>query len=207
MLNNMRRHHHRHATVIAVVPCLLLFIASGNLAAAQKSSESAFYGAQAVPLEPISEEDAAALLTGGAPQDRPVEPEYNPQQDIPVVPEYNAQQVRPVVPEFNYNPPQLPLEEGVMAKLPPLVAKPVEPAAYPQFQPSTPPATKDKAAFAGTQTTPAVSSSNEPSDQSQGDGGGQASSEPANGLNEKAINDIVKEHNVFRAREHVPPIK
>jgi hypothetical protein len=27
-----------------------------------------------------------------------------------------------------------------------------------------------------------------------------------NGLNEKAINDIIKEHNLFRAKEHVPPL-
>ncbi|XP_062204513.1 pathogenesis-related protein PR-1 type-like [Phragmites australis] len=31
--------------------------------------------------------------------------------------------------------------------------------------------------------------------------------EPTDGLNEKAINDIVKEHNVFRAKEHVPPLQ
>ncbi|KAL6622355.1 hypothetical protein ACP70R_032234 [Stipagrostis hirtigluma subsp. patula] len=40
--------------------------------------------------------------------------------------------------------------------------------------------------------------------------GGQqsaSSSEPENGLNEKSIADIVNEHNVFRAKEHVPPLK
>jgi hypothetical protein len=39
-----------------------------------------------------------------------------------------------------------------------------------------------------------------------GGGSSEQSSEPLNGLNEKAINDIIKEHNLFRAKEHVPPL-
>ncbi|KAF8655743.1 hypothetical protein HU200_060900 [Digitaria exilis] len=33
-----------------------------------------------------------------------------------------------------------------------------------------------------------------------------AAGEPEYGLNQKAIDDIVREHNMFRAREHVPPL-
>ena len=44
---------------------------------------------------------------------------------------------------------------------------------------------------------PAVAASNQ---QVDSDG------EPVDGLSPKAIDNIVKEHNVFRAREHVPPL-
>ncbi|TVU48792.1 hypothetical protein EJB05_00067 [Eragrostis curvula] len=59
------------------------------------------------------------------------------------------------------------------------------------------------------ETSSVEASSTSPATEQQAGYGGsaEASSEPLNGLNEKAVNDIINEHNVFRAKEHVPPIK
>ena len=37
-------------------------------------------------------------------------------------------------------------------------------------------------------------------------GGLDPAGEPENGMNQKAIDDILREHNLFRAKEHVPPL-
>ncbi|CAN6357245.1 unnamed protein product [Urochloa humidicola] len=60
------------------------------------------------------------------------------------------------------------------------------------------PAEKKKAAPAAASSDAGVSSS--PSY------GMDPAGEPEYGLNQKAIEDILKEHNVFRAKEHVPPL-
>ncbi|RLN27843.1 pathogenesis-related protein PRB1-3-like [Panicum miliaceum] len=64
------------------------------------------------------------------------------------------------------------------------------------------------------QATPSSSESTTPSSDSSsstpsGGGGGYGldpAGEPENGMNQKAIDDILKEHNLFRAKEHVPPL-
>ncbi|CAN6335234.1 unnamed protein product [Urochloa humidicola] len=69
----------------------------------------------------------------------------------------------------------------------------------PSSSSSTPaPAEKKKAAPAAASSDAGVSSS--PSY------GMDPAGEPEYGLNQKAIEDILKEHNVFRAKEHVPPL-
>jgi uncharacterized protein YkwD len=71
------------------------------------------------------------------------------------------------------------------------------------------PATYEPAVPAAEGEASASASATPAQDGGGGYGGGSSSepsSEPLNGLNEKAINDIIKEHNVFRAKEHVPPL-
>ncbi|CAL4897439.1 unnamed protein product [Urochloa decumbens] len=54
------------------------------------------------------------------------------------------------------------------------------------------------------QASPAVAASG--SNGGNGKYGLDPAGEPEYGLNQKAIDDILKEHNVFRAKEHVPPL-
>ncbi|XP_062201785.1 pathogenesis-related protein 1-like [Phragmites australis] len=82
-------------------------------------------------------------------------------------------------------------------------------------------APKDESYGTPTQATPSESVPSTGQSETQPSGEGSASpatdqtyggaspesSEPTTGLNEKAINDIVNEHNIFRAKEHVPPLK
>jgi uncharacterized protein YkwD len=71
------------------------------------------------------------------------------------------------------------------------------------------PATYEPAVPAAEGEASASASATPAQDGGGGYGGGSSSepsSEPLNGLNEKAINDIIKEHNVFRAKEHVLPL-
>ncbi|KAJ1266621.1 hypothetical protein BS78_08G166600 [Paspalum vaginatum] len=65
--------------------------------------------------------------------------------------------------------------------------------------PSTP-------AAAGQSKTPPESDSSSSTSTGGGYGGMDPAGEPEYGLNQKAIDDILREHNVFRAREHVPPL-
>jgi len=62
------------------------------------------------------------------------------------------------------------------------------------------PATPQKA-YVNAPEEPSPSSSSE-----SGGGGLDPAGEPENGMNQKAIDDILKEHNLFRAKEHVPPL-
>ncbi|RLN00077.1 pathogenesis-related protein PRB1-3-like [Panicum miliaceum] len=55
--------------------------------------------------------------------------------------------------------------------------------------------------------TPSSESSSSSTPSSGGGGYGlDPAGEPENGMNQKAIDDILKEHNLFRAKEHVPPL-
>ncbi|KAF0915608.1 hypothetical protein E2562_037463 [Oryza meyeriana var. granulata] len=91
-------------------------------------------------------------------------------------------------------------------------SSPATPAAVslPSF-PATPVAVSSPSKQSSSPATPAVAVS-PPSKQyspatNPSSSNAQASVELKDGLNEKAINDIVKEHNVFRYREKVPPIQ
>lgn len=171
----------RHATAIAAVLCLLF---AGRIAVDGQPPE-------VVPVAPLTKEDAAAaaaLVTG-----------RNDAQQAEVMP-------------------QKPLskEDAAAAVTGVAYSSPSEPA------PSTPDATAQKDEAYGTspssdEASPATDAQPAPSSdeaapatdqtETQTSPSPSPSSDPTDGLNTKAINDIVKEHNVFRARERVPPIK
>ncbi|PVH63273.1 hypothetical protein PAHAL_3G509600 [Panicum hallii] len=78
-------------------------------------------------------------------------------------------------------------------------AEPPPETAYQNAEPATP------SSESSSSSTPSSESSSTPS--SGGGGYGlDPAGEPENGMNQKAIDDILKEHNLFRAKEHVPPL-
>ncbi|RCV19660.1 hypothetical protein SETIT_3G402800v2 [Setaria italica] len=179
----------------AAVLCLLLFSA-GQLAAASKSfgGGGGGYGEEAGGQH--EESEVLAQLPRLTPEARPVNNNYK-------APEKAWSHSHG--PEDESPTPAAPSKSS---STPPAVA--AWSYSYGPEDESPTPATPGTPSSSSS-TTPASSggSSSTPSSTTTPAGAGYGldpAGEPEYGLNQKAIDDILKEHNAFRAKEHVPPL-